>query len=172
MPEDRADRELLFEALAVHLGFVAANAPRVGGAARPSEGALPSSGSSSTRLVEDGLLTAGQSALLDGLVESLLARHDGDVCRCLESLSDFGRLRRALARVRSGHSSGHPTVSPIAIQGESSPPGFDSEVPIEDVEFDSTISMRAANTIPPMRGRKRGVDCRWEAPRQRAGGSA
>ncbi len=136
MPEDRADRELLFEALAVHLGFVAANAPGVRFAPRPSEGGLPSSGSPGTRFIEDGLLTADQCAVLDGLVESLLARHDGDVCRCLESLSDSARLRRALARARSGHSSGHPTVSPIAIQGESSQPGFDSEVPIEDVEFD------------------------------------
>ena len=38
MTEDRADRELLFEALAVHLGFLAGNAPGVRGRSSPSRG--------------------------------------------------------------------------------------------------------------------------------------
>jgi WD40 repeat protein/serine/threonine protein kinase len=134
--ENRADRELLFEALAVHLGFLAGNPPSLRGGPRPVEAALPGSGSLAARLVEEGLLTVDQSELLDGLVARLLARHDGDVNRCLDALCAFGRLRGELVRARSGQPSAHPTVASIPIRGESSQSGPESEAPIDDVAFD------------------------------------
>jgi len=134
--ENRADRELLFEALAIHLGFLPGNAPSVRGGPRHFEGALSGEDSLGTRLVESGLLTLDQSEELDGLVARLLARHDGDLGRCLDALSGFGRLRRKLERAQRGDSSAHPTVPSIAISRESPQLSPDSEVPIDDVEFD------------------------------------
>jgi WD40 repeat protein/serine/threonine protein kinase len=134
--EKRADRELLFEALAIHLGFLPPNAASVRADPRPFESALPGSDSLGGRLVADGLLTVDQSELLEALVARLLARHNGDVGRCLDALSSFGRLRTELAKARGGKPSGHPTVSSIAIAGEKSQPSSESEIPIDDVTFD------------------------------------
>jgi WD40 repeat protein/serine/threonine protein kinase len=133
--EDRADRELLFEALAVHLGFLAANALGGGGAKNPRPDAFPDSASLGTQLVENGLLTADQSELLDRLVARLLARHAGDVNRCLDELSGFGRLRRELARARSDQSSANPTLPSIRLGGNDPQAGPLEAVPVHDDSF-------------------------------------
>jgi WD40 repeat protein/serine/threonine protein kinase len=133
--EDRADREVLFEALAVHLGFVAADAlSRHGGL---GSGQKSPSGPASLRaqLVEGGLLTADQSELLDRLVARLLAHHDGDVGRCLDALSGFDRLRRQLANARRSHSSANPTIQSIPIGGEGSQPSVLDAIPVDDDSF-------------------------------------
>jgi WD40 repeat protein/serine/threonine protein kinase len=134
--EDRADRELLFQALAVHLGFLAQNALGGSSGSHPSEQGSNVLASPATRLVADGLLTVDQSQLLDELVGELLARHHGDVSRCLDTLSGFGRIRRELAKSRSGYSSANPTVQSVAIRGKEPQSGPLEAVPIDDGSFD------------------------------------
>src|SRR5262249_24699479 len=129
VPEDRADRELLFEALAVHLGFLSRRAWLDLAATRPDEASPAGPRSLGELLVERTALTAEQCAVLETLVEGLLQRHGGDVSRCLDALSAFGRLRGELERRRvepaSGHFSTNPTVPSIPINGnrQGSDPG-------------------------------------------------
>jgi hypothetical protein len=97
---DRADRELLFEAMAIHLGFV----PRIAldlmetwrRESRSSLGGRPLG----QVLVERSILTAEQCAVLEMLVDGLVERH-GDVRRSLDALAAFGRLRGELERLRA-----------------------------------------------------------------------
>ena len=108
-----ADRDLLFEALALHLGFV----PR--GAVAEARKAMMTGGevapSLAEALVARAALAADRRAVLDMLVDDLLARHEGNLRRCLDDLSSFGRLRRDLDRRLAGQESHHPTVASISI---------------------------------------------------------
>jgi WD40 repeat protein/serine/threonine protein kinase len=118
-----ADRELLFEALALHLGFAAPSAldqARKHLAAKTTE---LSSGALARVLVDQGALGADRLPVLDLLVEDLLARHGGNLRQCLDGLSAFGRLRHDLERRLAGLESRHPTVPPLR--------GARSQVPSE-----------------------------------------
>jgi WD40 repeat protein/serine/threonine protein kinase len=103
---DRADRELLYEALAVHLGFLARHGR-----------------------VDLDVLTAEQGAFLEMVVTGLLERHGGDVGRCLDDLSGFGRIRDELKRRRARASAGldsstNPTLPSIPIDEPGASPGM------------------------------------------------
>jgi WD40 repeat protein/serine/threonine protein kinase len=187
--EDRADRELLFQALAVQLGFLTKSAllnglarfrqgePAGAGSTgdrcaqarqepRPPEVAEPRSdgGWSSPswensldsvwhRLVENGLLTGDQCKLLNDLVSRLLVHHEGDVTRCLDALSDFGRLRRELAKARRSDSSAHPTMPSISVGGKCAEFGPLDAVPIDDsfdhVDLDASGEFASASDSKP-----------------------
>ncbi len=127
MTEDRADRELLFEALAVHLGFL----PR------------------HTRVdqVEDSVPTAEQRAFLEMTIVGLLASHGGDVGRCLDALSGFGRIRDELKRRRARasaalDSSTNPTLPSIPI-AQRDPPGSGPVTGAEEDGDDSFLRVSA-----------------------------
>jgi WD40 repeat protein/serine/threonine protein kinase len=113
-----ADRDLLFEALAVHLGFVTRDAMEE---ARRARGAEAAAGSLAGLLVGRGVLTPDRRAALDSLEDELLARHGGDVDGCLDALSAFGRLRRELEREKrrgaAREGSWHPTLPSIPVGG-------------------------------------------------------
>ena len=113
MASTNADHDLLFEALALHLGLVNRSdmeearkllAGDGGGADR----SLPEI------LVDRENVDQERVSSLNLLVDDLLARHDGDLRQCLDSLSAFGRLRRDLDRRLAGLESHHPTVASIA----------------------------------------------------------
>ncbi len=130
MTGDRADRELLFEALAVHLGFVSRHAlddlekVRREGAAAIAERPL------GRLLVEASVLDAEQSAVLEMLIDGLMHRH-GDVQKSLDALAAFGRLRVELERRRAAgpggggvpgrvdsNPSNNPTLPSIPVHGD------------------------------------------------------
>jgi WD40 repeat protein/serine/threonine protein kinase len=136
---DSADRELLFEALAVHLGYVPRRALDEVEATRRRTSASVEERPLVRALVEAAVLTAEQSTVLEGLVEDLLSRH-GDVRRSLDSLAAFGRLRAELERRRAGEPfdvvgagrgeddpSSNPTLPSVPMNGEH--PGL---APVED----------------------------------------
>src|SRR5690349_18163511 len=75
-------------------------------------------------LVARAALTADRRVVLDMLVDDLLARHEGNLRRCLDDLSSFGRLRRELDRRLAGQGTHHPTVASISI---ASPPRSEGE---------------------------------------------
>ena len=89
MAGDRSDRELLFEALVVHLGFIT----RDTAAARGPRGCTPDTGGRSARLVERAALTVEQCAVVQAVTDELLIQHGGNLGRCFDALSSFGRLR-------------------------------------------------------------------------------
>ena len=105
MTGDRADRELLFEALAVHLGFVSRHALNDLEAARRAGAASIADRPLGQRLVAESVLTAEQSAVLEMLVNGLTQRH-GDVRNSLDALAAFGRLRTELERRRAADRGG------------------------------------------------------------------
>jgi WD40 repeat protein/serine/threonine protein kinase len=134
--EGYADRELLFEALAVHLGFLARHALSAVRAERLSRSQRADSGTLGALLVERAALTVGQCALLEQVVESLLDRHGGDFDQCLKALGAFDGLRHELQQQASGGSTTNPTVPSIPVRREHQ---ADLSVPgdsIEDVGFD------------------------------------
>ena len=96
MAEDRADRDLLFQALAVHLGFLARQTVRKLPVERPSQPTATGSLPLGERLVERAVLTPEQRAVIDAVADELLDRHKGDVRRCFDELCEFGTLRREL----------------------------------------------------------------------------
>jgi WD40 repeat protein/serine/threonine protein kinase len=108
--QDHADRDLLFEAMAIHLGFVTRRSSRKLSAARGAvAGASANAGeplSFGDRLVEAGLLSASQCGVLDSVVNELLESHAGNLRRCFDELSAFGRLRRDLEARRDPGASG------------------------------------------------------------------
>ena len=133
MTGDSADRELLFEALAVHLGYVPRRALDDLEAARRRAAASVADRPLGRALVEAAVLTADQSNVLEGLIDGLLSRH-GDVRRSLDALAAFGRLRAELERRRAGEPgagaspgegdpSGNPTLPSISMNGEHPGPG-------------------------------------------------
>ncbi|HZW29083.1 MAG TPA: protein kinase, partial [Isosphaeraceae bacterium] len=79
----------------------------------------------------------------ESLVEGLLERHGGDVSRCLDALSAFGRLRGELERRRldpgglpaSGKFSTNPTLPSIPVNGNRQ--GFD---PGPDAAVDDSLA--------------------------------
>jgi WD40 repeat protein/serine/threonine protein kinase len=123
----REDRDRLIEALAIPLGFASTAAfAEVRSASREPTVGL-SRRSIAEILVERGLLTAERAAILEMLADDLLARHDGDLRRCLDSLDAFGRLRpeleneHPLAESRTPtlpSRSGPRTARPLAPSGE------------------------------------------------------
>jgi WD40 repeat protein/serine/threonine protein kinase len=142
-----ADHDLLFEALAVHLGFVPRSAMAeackvlaAGGEAR----------SLAEVLVDRGALTADRLPVLDLLVGDLLARHDGNLRQCLDALSAFGRLRHDLERRLAGLESRNPTLPSIPIEhsgseesranGESAPAPAATPVAGEEEEDEPDLS--------------------------------
>jgi len=120
--EDRADRDLLFQALAVHLGFLARQTVRKLPVERPSQPTATGSLPLGERLVERAVLTPEQRAVIDAVADELLDRHEGDVRRCFDELCEFGTIRRELehkgARDRNGNpnAGAHPTVDSISIK--------------------------------------------------------
>ena len=108
----RADHDLLFEALAIHLGFVTRSS--MDEALKIA--AVDDSGTSSVAAIlsQRADLSAEHAAVLELLVNDMLARHGGNVRRCLHSLTAFGRLRHDLERRLAGLESRHPTVPPRA----------------------------------------------------------
>jgi eukaryotic-like serine/threonine-protein kinase len=132
---DAADRELLFEALAVHLGFVPPRALDELEAARREAAAPVAARPLRRALVEASVLTAEQSAVLEGLVNGLLDRY-GDVRRCLDALAAFGQVRAELERRRAGergalqgdrNPSNNPTLPSIPMNGDPAGPGAAEE---------------------------------------------
>ena len=108
-----ADRELLFEALALHLGFVPRGAVDEARKRSSTDGDV---GFAARRGPGCPRRADGRSrAVLDMLVDDLLARHKGNLRRCLDALSSFGRLRHDLDRRLAGLESKHPTVASISI---------------------------------------------------------
>src|SRR5271157_6256450 len=111
----RADHDLLFEALAIHLGFVTRSAVEE---ARKIVDLDDASAISVVEILSDRAgLTAERASILELLVNDLLARHGGNLRQCLHSLTAFGRLRHDLERRLAGLESRHPTVPPVAVVG-------------------------------------------------------
>jgi WD40 repeat protein/serine/threonine protein kinase len=108
-----ADRELLFEALALHLGFAPPEALERARQSLAAETTDKGVRSLAQVLVEQGALVGDRLPVLDLLVDDLLARHGGNLRQCLDGLSAFGRLRHDLERRLAGLESRHPTVPPL-----------------------------------------------------------
>ena len=112
MASTRGDHDLLFEALAIHLGFVARSAVDE---ARKVAAADDSTTISFVEVLSHRAgLTAERAAVLETLANDLLSRHGGNLRQCLNSLTAFGRLRHDLERRLAGLESKHPTVPPVA----------------------------------------------------------
>ncbi len=98
---DRADRELLFEALAVHLGLLSRQHPRRPGRGPPGRG-LVAGGSTARPAPGRGVGADGRSMRSPGdggrRPDGAPRRRSG---RCLDALSAFGRLRTELERRRA-----------------------------------------------------------------------
>jgi len=111
----RADHDLLFEALAIHMGFVTRSAVDE---ARKIVALDDANAISVVEILSDRTgLTAERASVLELLVNDLLARHGGNLRRCLNSLTAFGRLRHDLERRLAGLESRHLTVPPVAVVG-------------------------------------------------------
>jgi WD40 repeat protein/serine/threonine protein kinase len=145
---DRADRELLFEALAVHLGFITRDAAAAL-LRTPSSGVHADSETPlGAILIKRAVLTAEQCAVVRAVTEELLIQHGGDLRCCFDTLSSFGPLRRELERrKRNGRSSEHPTLPSIPINGEqagirlSREPGPSSPNPNDEPNADLDLSV-------------------------------
>jgi WD40 repeat protein/serine/threonine protein kinase len=138
--EDRADRELLFEALALHLGFLphATIRERVASARAQTSAREPRP--PGELLSEGSHVTAQQTAVLETLVDTLMERHGRDVRRCLDALSGFSRLRNELERRRGGSDqaprtdalSSNPTVQSVPVKRGRMPEAAESIDPLGD----------------------------------------
>jgi eukaryotic-like serine/threonine-protein kinase len=121
---NRVDRELLIESLAVHLGFLSRRSLFELDEARRDDPSGPDARPLGQNLVEGSVMTAEQLAFLETVVEGLLESH-GDLARCLDALSGFGRIRSDLERRRAdasrtdkpGCSSTNPTLPTIPSKG-------------------------------------------------------
>ncbi len=114
MASTRADHDLLFEALAIHLGFVSRSAMDEAHKVEDLDG---SGNASLVGILSDrAVLTPERASILELLSNDLLDRHDGNLRQCLNSLTSFGRLRHDLERRLAGLESRHPTVPPGAIR--------------------------------------------------------
>jgi WD40 repeat protein/serine/threonine protein kinase len=107
-----ADRELLFEALAIHLGFTSKTALDEARKAVAADNLDEGACSLTEVLVNRSVLTPERVAVLELLVGDLLTRHQGNLRQCIEALSAFGRLRHDLERRLASLESRHPTVAP------------------------------------------------------------
>ncbi len=129
---DRADRELLFEALAVHLGLLSPHTLVNLAEVLRDEASSPKARPIGQLLVNGSVLTVDQCAFLETIADGLLGRNGGDLGRCLDSLSDFGRVRDEFERRRArgipvpapvaANSSSNPTLPSIPINGEHNQP--------------------------------------------------
>ena len=101
MASTLADRELLFEALAIHLGFATRRGlEEARRSLQPRRRCKPvPPGPGSGRSVH---LDRRARGVLEVLVDDLLARHKGNLRQCLDALSAFGRLRHDLERRLAG----------------------------------------------------------------------
>lgn len=120
---ERADRELLFGALAVHLGLVSREVLRELELERRGDDPARAERPLGRSLVERAFLTAEQCAVLETLVEGLVGRH-GSARRSLDALAGFGRIRIELERYRAHEATDHtgatnPTLPSVPINGES-----------------------------------------------------
>ena len=178
---DRADRELLFEAMAIHLGFV----PRIAlddmETSRRTGVSSPGGRPLGQVLVERSILTAEQSAILEMLVDGLVERY-GDVQGSLDSLAAFGRVRAELERLRAGERGGAaPAPTPPCRRSRSTEidsgriGGADRRRGASWRKSPTTRSCPAPSTSrPTSRGRSNrdGPPGRWGRPHPRACGSA
>jgi WD40 repeat protein/serine/threonine protein kinase len=114
-----ADRDLLFEALTIHLGLVSRRALEEARQVRSGEHTHQQS--LAQLLVDRGLIPADRVAALELLADDLLVRHQGNVRHCLDALCAFGRLRQELERRLTGRESKHPTVPSYQVGGRASP---------------------------------------------------
>ena len=144
MAGDRSDRELLFEALAVHLGFITCD---IAGELRRAQSLDASLGSDETigeLLIERSAMTIEQCRVVQAISDELLIHHGGSVQRCFDSLSSFSRLRRELEwRERRGRSSAHPTLPSIPVNGERGAAGSGPEqgqLPPHSSDYDASIA--------------------------------
>ncbi|WP_165232607.1 protein kinase domain-containing protein [Aquisphaera insulae] len=147
MASPLADRELLVEALAVHLGLVARGDMDRAVASREATGPAPGL---AAVLLEMGLVGTDRLAALESLAAAFLDRHGGRVRPCLDDLSSFSRLRRELGLDRrlAAIEGLHPTSMPTpprpedrngdGIAGEAAGfvPGFPRLEPEEDDDED------------------------------------
>ncbi len=147
MDGDRADRELLFEAMAIHLGFVPRFALDDMETWRRQGRSSPGGRPLGQVLVERSILTAEQSAVLEMLVDGLVDRY-GDVQGSLDALATFGRVRAELERLRAGEQGSpgpatNPTLPSIPINGDRLGPdrgaGSEAEGVVEDDPDDSFL---------------------------------
>ena len=121
MAGERADRELLFEALATHLGFVTTE--RVGALRWQGEREAPirDTPSIGQRWIEQAILTAEQCALVEAATNELLERHGGNLARCFDALGALARLRHQLemrSEPPAGDSRMHATIDAIPLNGD------------------------------------------------------
>jgi WD40 repeat protein/serine/threonine protein kinase len=149
---DRADRELLFEALAVHLGFITRDTA-VELRDAPSRDASPDADRAIGEiLIERAALTVEQCAVVQAVTDELLIQHGGNLSRCFDSLSSFGPLRRELERrKRNGRSSAHPTLPSIPINGEQGGTGAlrePAQSPAHPYDDDLSIAPEPAHGEP------------------------
>jgi WD40 repeat protein/serine/threonine protein kinase len=112
--EDLADRELLFTALAIYLGFV--NADDIAGVAgsvaapdRPEEGRQQWEHHRKARAA----ISAEQSAVVQALSDELFQKHKGNLLQCFETLKSLSRMPadRKADDIPHPGASEHPTVA-------------------------------------------------------------
>ena len=110
MAGDRADRELLFEALAVSLGFVTRDTVAELGRHHSRDQRPVDGRPLGELLVERAAITAEQCSLVQAVTDELLEQHDGNLGQCLDALSSFGRPR--LEREHIGNPVGGSSARP------------------------------------------------------------
>ncbi len=144
MPTDRTSRGSLFEALAVHLGLL----PQRALAQLRDEIEHPSGGSPlSEPVLEKAELSVAQRTILDAATQELLARYDGDVCRCLESLGAFPQLRHELEGCRTVSAvSGYPTLAAAQLHSSDDSRSPDHAQSSASLAYDDTI-VRGGSSI-------------------------
>ncbi len=130
MAGELADRELLFEALATHLGFVTTE--RAGALRSHSERDAPISVTPAIgqRWIEQAILTAEQCAMVEAATSELLERHGGNLARCFDALGALARLRHKLemrSEPPAGDSGMHATIDSIPVNGDHDRSGAGAE---------------------------------------------
>ena len=98
MSNNRADRELMIETLALQLGFLSQHTLADLFKSRQDDPAGLSTRPLSQILVDGRVMTASQFAFLETVVDELLSRHGGDLRPCLDALSSLDRVRNQIVR--------------------------------------------------------------------------
>jgi WD40 repeat protein/serine/threonine protein kinase len=120
VPGDRAERELLFETLAVHLGFITQDTADEFQRARSGDRQSADRVAKVESSIALGALTDKQRDLLQSVTDQLFDHYAGDLDRCLEALkSSGGVLPGIIGRMGQGRNSNeHPTVASAPKNGE------------------------------------------------------
>jgi eukaryotic-like serine/threonine-protein kinase len=154
---DRADRELLIESLAVHLGFLSRHTLVDLAEARRDDPSALGARPIGQLLVDGSVMTAEQFAFLETVVDGLMERHGGELGRCLDALSGFDRLRPDLERRRAqggrprtsepGNPSTNPTLPSMPAAGGRNEAGLEPGPAARHDEDDSFLP--GSVDIPP-----------------------